>query len=282
MAASFSYAVFRYVKDARRDLTVPVGVALWSDDAQFVRVRLVENEDKTRNINKADDIPYINLVCRKVSGWLKERELPYQDREMSPYTDDWWRHVRNLLIHRVRISEPLSIDCHDPSAELEPLFASIVVAESSKRTTHRIDSILKSALGEQVAGKFHRGPIEGYAGKPVQVMRVYRGEDADVVLDAVNLAAEDAPQQADCLVGKLRRARLNGHGPVRRARPLLALVGYVSSPNGLNGEAYLKQWIEQDGEAQAFDLRREQQKLRDAAEKAMGDASSSLFRSTPQ
>lgn len=52
MDFSFSYAVFRYVKDAQKDLAVPVGVALWSADAKFVRFRLAEKSDKTVELVK--------------------------------------------------------------------------------------------------------------------------------------------------------------------------------------------------------------------------------------
>jgi len=269
MTSSFSYAVFKYVKDTQRDLTVPVGVALWSDNAQFVHMRFVRKDERINRINKADDLPYIELVARKLADWLKKRELPYQNAEMSPHSDEWWRHVRNLLVHRVRISEPLPIDCQDPYSELDPLFNTVVRPELSKNSSERIDSVLRNALGEIIANKFHRGPVEGYAGKPVHVMRVFRGADGDVILDAVNLSAEDAPEQADELVGKLQRVRLNGHGLVPKSRTVSAIVGYISDPEGLNGEAYLKSWIEQGGAAEVFDLHNEQQQLRRATQDAM-------------
>ena len=266
---------FGYVKDAQKDLAVPVGVALWSADAKFVRFRLAEKSDKTARISKTEDLPYINLVERQLREWIDRQQLPYQKEQMSPESDDWWRQVRSLLIHKVRVSEPLPIDCRDPESELEPLFTSVVRQDGSRNK--RIDSILSNALGQNISKQFHRGPVDGFAGKPVQVMRVYRGATQDVVLDAVNLAAEDAPRQADEIVGKLQRARLNGHGMNPKARQLTALVGYVSTPNGLNGEAYLKDWIENAGEARAFDLRREQAELRSNVKRALEEASQELL-----
>lgn len=273
MASSYSYAVFRYVKDVQRDLTIPVGIALWSNDGQFANTRFVRKDGKVARISKVDDLPYIDLVVRKLGDWLATGELPYQQSQSSPYTDEWWRHVRNLLIHRVRISEPLSVDCQDPESELEPLFMSVVRPDTPEDAPERIDSILRSALGDPIADEFHRGHVDGYAGKPVQVMRVFRGTAADVILDAVNLSNKDAPERADEIVGKLQRARLNGDGQKHKSRSVLAIVGYVSSPGGLNGEAYLKNWIEQGGEAKAFDLVRERDQLRDATRHAMTDAS---------
>jgi len=277
MASSYSYAVFRYVKDSQRDLSVAVGVALWSNDAKCARTRFVRKDEKVARISKADDLPYIDLVMRKLADWICKGQLPYQNSEMSPFSDEWWRHLRNLLIHRVRISEPLSVDCQDPDHELDPLYASMVRPDTPDDAAERIDSILKAALGDGIASDFHRGHIDGYAGKPVQVMQVFRGATKDVVLDAVNLSTKDAPERADEVVGKLRRARLNGEGLALKPRSVLAIVGYVSSPGGLNGETYLKNWIEQGGEAKTFDLVREKEQLRAATIDAIKDAGPPLL-----
>jgi Protein of unknown function (DUF3037) len=278
MDFSFSYAVFRYIKDPQRDLSVPVGVALWSPDAQYVRFRFTEPSDRAKGINKTDDLPHIAVTERKLQDWIEHGQLPYQDRPMTPITDEWWRHVRNLLIHRIRMSEPLPIDCRDPERELEPLFTSVVGQEITRG--RRIDSILRNALGNELAKKLHREPLEGFAGKPVQVMRAFKGATQDVVVEAVNLAAEDSPRQADEMVGKLQRVRCNGHGIVPKGRRLTAFVGYVSTPNGLNGETFLKDWIESAGNAKAFDLRSEQAELRSSVKRALEEASQELLEST--
>jgi hypothetical protein len=266
MASSFSYTVFRYVKDAQRDFTIPVGLALWSDDAKFVQVRLVRAEDKVSHLSKIDDLPYIELSSRKLAHWIAEGALPHQRSQLSPYADNWWRHVRDLLIHRVRASEPLPVDCKDPNAEIEPLFRSIVRPEIAEDGQVRIDSALGRALGQGLANRFRRGVVAGFAGKPVHLMKVLEGELGDVVIDAVNLTLSDASDRADEVVGKLHRARLNGHGLSPKSRELVAIVGYLASPEGLNGEAYLKEWIEQGGNAQTFDLRKDAEHLRAAVQ----------------
>lgn len=277
MASSYSYAVFRYVKDAQRDWTVPVGVALWSNDTHETWTRFVSEHEKLPRISKTEDLPYIDLVVRKLKGWLAMGELPYQSDRLSPGSDQWWQHVRNLLVHKVRISEPLSVDCHDPDSEIEPLYASLVRPEPSEGSTERIDSLVRRALGESLTGVFRRGTVLGFAGQPVSAMRVFSGTSGDVIVDAANLSTADAPRQADELVGKLHRARVNGRGLAPKDRALWAIVGYVSSPGGLNGETYLKNWIEQAGEAKAFDLIREQDQLREAAREAMRHADSSAL-----
>jgi hypothetical protein len=274
-SSTCSYAVFRYSKDARAGYSTPVGVALWSEASQFAELRFVSKDERIKGISRSSDLPYIELAAQKVGKWRNEGDLPYQQEELSPYCDDWWRHVRNLLIHRVQVSEPLSIDCNDPGSGIETLFNSVIRLE--KKAGQRIDSMLTKALGPQLSAKLGRGHVDGYAGKPVEVMRVFSGSAGDVLIDAVNLAAGDAPEKADEMVGRLRRARLNGHGLEPRERSVSAIVGYVSSPAGLNGEEYLKRWIEEGGDARAFDLRTESQKLHDAADEAIFRASDPLI-----
>jgi hypothetical protein len=108
-------------------------------------------------------------------------------------------------------------------------------------------------------------------------MRVFHGRQADVVIDAVNLSTTSATKEADALVSKLLRARRNGHGMIPKDRAVIALIGYVSSPGGLNGEHFLKDWIEQAGEAKTFDLIREKSFLKDAAQAAMKEAEPEEF-----
>ena len=271
-SSSYSYAVFRYVKDARQDWTVPVGVALWSNDTHQAWTRFVTEHEKISRISKADDLPYIEFTARKLRGWIASGELPLTVESLPPGSDQWWRHVSKLLIHNVRLSEPMSVDCHDPQSEIDPLFTSLVKAEHSEELGERIDSMLRKALGDALTDVFHRGSISGFAGKPVSAMRVLNGTTGDVIVDAVNLSSSDAPRQADEVVGKLQRARHNGDGFSPKHRPVWAIVGYLSSPGGLNGEGYLKDWIEKAGRAKAFDLLRENELLRNAAREAMQQA----------
>jgi hypothetical protein len=271
MAHSFSYAIFRFVKDASRDISVPVGVALWSTDATYSSTRFVSDHERVRGVSRSDDLPYVDLVRMKIAAWREQGELPYQQRDLSQYSDDWWRHLKTLLIQRVQLSEPLSIDCQDPEVEIEDLFRKMVPVEFDR--TIRIDSLLRSALGDTLASRFSRRHLLGYQGKPVEALRTYSGSAGDVVLEAINLSAQNAADQADGIVGKLQRARLNGHGLVPKPRPLTALVGYTSSSHSLNGEAYLKSWIEEGGTARTFDLDKEQAQLREAAADAIHRAS---------
>ena len=152
---SFSYAVLRYVKDERRDISVPVGVALWSEEGHWVRTRLLMPDERLTPISSSDDYPFINLISRKLDNWMKQGELPYQDRMLSPYSDAWWRHLQKILIHRLRLSEPRPIDCLEPESDLEALFRTVVGPEpantlpSVQRVLREGGYILLESLGTQ-------------------------------------------------------------------------------------------------------------------------------------
>src|SRR5258707_10896386 len=99
--SSFSYSVFRYVKDSRRDISVPVGVALWSHDAPWAQVRFVSSHEKVSRVSKASDFPYINLVSKRVKNWIEGEPLPYSEGKQSPNSDAWWAHLQKVLVHKV-------------------------------------------------------------------------------------------------------------------------------------------------------------------------------------
>jgi DUF3037 family protein len=270
---SFNYAVFRYIKDAKRDLSVPIGVALWSQDFSWARVRFIQDNERVAGVNKTTDLPYVQLVARKVNSWLSQRKAPYLSGDVTPERDQWWQHIRNILVHKVKISEARSIDCINPERELELLFRDVVRGLSDQEEHRgRIDHIVLKCLGT-LASQFEAGEVHGFAGKPVKVMRHYLGTNATVIIEGVNLSSENAPDETDALVGRLERVRANGHGPlVDSERPVVAVVGYLSSPGGLNGETYLKEWIEQRGQATALDVERETERLRTCAQLALDQA----------
>lgn len=124
---SCKYAILRYVKDAKRDVSMPVGVALWSEEAHWVGTRFLSPRETLATIGGAD-YAFISLVHDKIENWLKTGSLPYDEQKSSPASDGWWRHLQKILIHKVRIAEPRSIECRDPQGELEIIFRSVVDA----------------------------------------------------------------------------------------------------------------------------------------------------------
>lgn len=122
---SYKYAVLRYVKDAKRNVSIPVGVALWSERAQWVGLRFVSQGERLATIS-GEDYAFIRLVDHKIENWLKGGNLPYDEERLSPVSDRWWQHLQKILIHKVRIAEPQAIECCDPDSELEIIFRSVV------------------------------------------------------------------------------------------------------------------------------------------------------------
>ena len=170
------------------------------------------------------------------------------------------------------MSEPRPIDCLAPERDIELLFKEVVGDPLLTDENVRIDHLITRSLGEALSKSLRRGEIKGYADKPVQVMRLFSGSQATVILEGVNLALESAAAEADALVGKLQRVRANGSIFPRQDKPIIAIVGYVASEEGLNGEAFLKDWIEKAGDAKALDVEREAAKLRAETERALDQA----------
>jgi len=104
-------------------------------------------------------------------------------------------------------------------------------------------------------------------------MRCYEGQTSTVVVEGVNLATERAADETDALVGKLQRAASAPVPHQSKEKSVVAIVGYLATEHGLNGEAYLKDWIETKTNARAFDIQRETENFRRATQAALAAAS---------
>lgn len=276
--SSFSYSVFRYVKDARRDISVPVGVALWSENASWVQVRFMTPEEKIPRVSRTTDFPYIKLVSKRVNNWIHGEGLPYAEGDQTPSSDAWWRHLQKVLVHKVKVSEPRSIDSQSPERDIEALYKEIVGGELTE-SSERVDHLISKCLGDELVHHLHRGELTGFAGKPVRVMRFFSGPASTVVVEGVNLTTERAADDTDALVGRLQRAAANStEQDAQEQNSLVAIVGYLATEHGLNGEAYLKEWIETKTKARAFDIQRETEDFRKATQVAVARAGQATSR----
>jgi hypothetical protein len=266
-AISSSYAVFSFVLDPARGTTIPIGIALWSPQRRWVKVRFLEESEQLTGFKKADHFPLARLARQKVESWLATGELPYAEGPIPPFEDRWWRHVKELLIHRVRLSEPRPIDCRDPDQELGPLYEAVVAPHRpSKERRSRIDGEIRRCLG-YLAERFQaRAGLPGFGGREVKVLRAYRGRKGWVVIEGVNLATDQADTESDAAVGKLRRLR---EGIRDRCE---FLVGYLAPPEGLNGNEVLLEWIRSQTQAQTFDLARDRSAFLQTADKLVAQA----------
>lgn len=272
VTSSFSHALIKYVKDVRRDLSIPVGVALWSEEAGSVKLRMALPNERVPGIGKREDYPFVRLVSQEIEAWLGGKDLPYGQRGLRPTSDAWWRHLQKVLVHKVKVSEPRPIDCKDPEKEIEILYRDIVRPEPGDDTTLRIDGLITRCLGKKLSKKFKRaGEIQGYKGERIQVMRMFESKSTTVVVEGVNLSAPNAWKEADALVSKLWRARSNGHiarPSTASDRKFVALIGCLSPKRDSGVNEHLKSWIRDSGEARVFDILKEKDDLRRAAESA--------------
>lgn len=273
MSQSSSYCVLTFVTDELRRTEIPVGIALWSSRGEEgVQVRLASEDEKLAGFRQ-EWMPYLDMVSSQLQGWLAEERLPYDVAKLKPQTDGWWRHLRNLLVHRIRISEPKAIDCKDAKEEADLLFEAVVRPHKSEdEKKHRVDSALTKGLGN-LSKKFSRGAVTGFYGRPVPVKRFLQDGGKLLVLEGVNLASCDAEKETDALVSRLLRISAVGDRSTSNnsvsERHMVAIVGYLTSPGGLNGEAALVKWIEEKAGAQTFDLVREKEGFAGSVESEM-------------
>ena len=277
-AVSVSYAVFTFQVDSGGAVTIPIGVALWSPERPWVRVRFVGENERLRQFNSQEHFPFVNLVRQKIGQWITAGELPYCDQPLLPSVDGWWRHVRDLLVHRVRLSEPRSIDCHNPEEELEPLYESVVSSHRSERERRtRVAGEIRRCLDElpqAIRRKFKaREALDGFRGRKVKVLRSYHGERGWVVIEGVNLASSEAEAESDATVSRLLRLREG----VRENTEIL--IGYLASPEGLNGEGVLVEWMAHQTKARVLDLTQQRSEFRETAKSFVdkADGVSDLF-----
>jgi hypothetical protein len=258
--SSFDYSVFTFAVDDTGAINIPIGVALWSPQRRWFGVRLVEQNEKLERFRRSENFTFVELVRQKLSHWVETSELPYAQSDVAPWQTEWWTHVRNLLVHHVRLSEPRPVDVCDPEQELEPLYEAVVSPyRTARERRSRVDGEIRRCLNG-LADKFTpKREFEGYGGRKVRVLRAFEGPARTAVIEGVNLATSQAEQHSDAVVSRLLR--------LKEGRERIDLiVGYLTSPEGLNGEKVLVDWISHKTGAKTFDLQRQRGEFRDEAE----------------
>jgi hypothetical protein len=261
VAISFSYAIFSVLVDESRGQWVAVGVVLWSPERRWMRMRLAGEKETLKGLDPQKDWPLVRMVHDQVQRWIETGRLPHAAEPMAPYEDRWWRHVRELLVHRVRLSEPRPIDCRDPEQELEPLYEAVVAPHRASREQRtRIDGEITKCL-KHLADHFKaRQRIAGFERRDVQVMRGFRGARGWVVIEGVNLATTQAELQADATASKLMRLQAG------LQEDCDVMIGYLASPEGLNGEKVLVDWLRERVGAKVFDLMKDRKAFLETAD----------------
>jgi Protein of unknown function (DUF3037) len=127
----YSYAVLRYLVDRQREITVPIGIVLWSADQGQLWFRLPHEEERIDGEPTVQSRAYGEIVRAKIEGWHQRGELPYQTEPLLPLSDAWWGAVGRLLQWRVRLGPVRVVTCCEPEVELERLYEVLVHPHSS-------------------------------------------------------------------------------------------------------------------------------------------------------
>lgn len=83
----------------------PIGVVMWDPERDSSEVRLLDVNSCSECISD-HNYPLVKFLCNKLKSWLKSGNLPHTDRKLKPSEDEFWERVRELLTHRIRLSEP--------------------------------------------------------------------------------------------------------------------------------------------------------------------------------
>lgn len=257
--STYSCATLRYLTDAERGVTIPIGVVLWNNDGSWYQIRLPDPEEHVPGIPLMKARPYLELAKAQIEGWIEQGELPYSQNAFPTLSRAWWVHVEKLLRFTVRVDGIRIIDCQDPTDEIETLFEAIVQPHVSRRDKmERIDTAVAKALGS-VSSYYHRDKVAGFGGREIKVQRCAGNRQRLVVVEAINLASRDAEADADALYGRLSRIREG------QEREVHFVLGYLASAHGLNGEKALKEFIELKIDTPMYDLDRQKLEFEKAA-----------------
>lgn len=253
------YSVVRIAVDEERDETTPVGVVAWDSDRLWYNWRLLAPDENVAGVH-AWNRKFLEIVREQLGRWAHTRQVPYAASPVEPTSDRFWDAASKVLTTAVKLGRPRAMDpMKEPDEEIEALFEAIVQPKQPlKRQSGRIDGQISRALGSAANDLPKRVCVAAYGGAREQVRRGAVTDRGVLLVDGVNLAARKARDAADALVSRFRRIR------EAQERQTHIVVGYTSSPGGLNGETHMRDWIRRELTEQVFDLTTEEKKFREA------------------
>jgi len=139
--SAYSCAPLRYLVDADREITVPVGVILWSEEEDRIWFRLPKEGERIKDVPLAAACATLDLVRSQIEGWHRVGRLPYAEETLQPLSTAWWDQVRRLLQGSVRLGPASVLDVDEPQEALEALYRRLVKpAQSVRQERHRLPS----------------------------------------------------------------------------------------------------------------------------------------------
>ena len=244
------YSIVRACLDDTSDHAVPVGVVAWDTLNRWQMWRWLEADEKVRGIDLATR-RLMQITRNQIQRWANARKVPYEPAPAEPTSAPFWKAVSEILSTAVRLDPPKAMNPMDePEAAIESLFEAVVQpSQPQERRAQRIDSAINQALGELTDVIPSRPRVSAFGGTSEQVRRGLETERGVLLVDGVNLAAATARKEADAFVSRFLRIS-DAYG----SRPVHIIVGYSSSPGGLNGEAHMRDWIREKLTDQVFDV----------------------------
>ena len=244
------YSVVRVCLDDNRDPGVPVGVVAWDTANAWQVWRWLEEDEKVRGVD-GPTRRLMRIAKNQIQRWANARKVPYEPAPVEPTSARFWKAVSDILSTAVRLDPPKAMDpMSDPETEIESLFEAVVQpTQPQRRRTQRIDSAISQALGELANLIPSRPQVSAFGGTTERVRRGLETDRGVLLVDGVNLAAATARKEADAFVSRfLRISDAYENGTVH------IIVGYASSPGGLNGEAHMRDWIRSKVTDKVFDV----------------------------
>jgi len=104
---------------------VAIGVVMWCPERKWVRVRMVGEAERPKNISK-DDYTLVELCDRTLATWQNMKKIPDHEELLNPFEDRFWDVVRGQLPNRLRLSQAFPALKDDLEEELISLFHRIV------------------------------------------------------------------------------------------------------------------------------------------------------------
>jgi len=77
-----------------------LGVACWDQRNEWYDVMWFSKEKLPKGLH-----PFLRLMKDTIDSWIDSETLPYQERKMKPYEDEWWDLVSKLLNHDIQLSD---------------------------------------------------------------------------------------------------------------------------------------------------------------------------------
>lgn len=253
------YSVVRIAVNEERDETTPVGVVAWDSDRLWYSWRLLAPDERVGGVY-AWNRKFLEIVREQLGRWADARRVPYAANPVEPSSDRFWEAASKVLTTSVRLARPRAMDpMKEPDDEIEALFEAVVQPKQPpKRQSRRIDGQISRALGSVAKDLPKKVRVAAYGGAREQVRRGAVTDRGVLLVDGVNLAAREARDAADALVSRFLRIR------EAQERQTHIVLGYTSSPGGLNGETHMRDWIRKELTEQVFDLATEEEEFRKA------------------